>query len=153
MKDESQAFILHPSMITLRPITPEDTDFLYRVYASTRQDELALVDWSEAQKTAFLQMQFNAQSTDYFKNYPQAQFQIILLDGASIGRLYVDRRDKAIHILDIALLPEYRNRGIGSGLLKEILGEGVQMNLPVTIHVDMFNPALRLYQLLRFLEL
>jgi ribosomal protein S18 acetylase RimI-like enzyme len=138
-------------MITLRPVTPEDMDFLYEVYASTRQEEMALVaDWSEAQKTAFLQMQFNAQSTDYSKNYPEAQFQIILRDGAPIGRLYVDWRTKEIHILDISLLPEYRNQGIGSGLLKEILNEGVQAGRRVTIHVEMFNPALRLYARLGF---
>src|SRR5204863_10048783 len=106
-------------MIALRPITPEDMDFLCRVYASTRQDEMALVtDWSEAQKTAFLQMQFNAQHAHYAEHYAHAQFQIILLDGAPIGRLYVDRRVKEIRIVDISLLPEYRNRGIGSGLLK-----------------------------------
>lgn len=157
MKDERNpsSFInftqsVHTLMITLRPLTSEDTDFLYQVYASTREAELALVDWPEAQKTAFLQMQFNAQHTDYSKNYPEAQFQIILLDGAPIGRLYVDRDLKEIRIVDISLLPEYRNRGIGSGLLKEILNEGAQAGLSVSIHVEMFNPALRLYDRLGF---
>jgi ribosomal protein S18 acetylase RimI-like enzyme len=154
MKDEkslhNSSFIIHPLMISLLPITPEDMDFLYRVYASTRTEELALVDWPEAQKTAFLQMQFNAQTAHYAEHYPNAQFQIILLEGTPIGRLYVDRWVKEIRIVDISLLPEYRNRGIGSGLLKEILNEGAQAGLPVTIHVEMFNPALRLYDRLGF---
>jgi len=138
-------------MITLRPITPEDLNFLCQVYASTRQEEMALVtDWSEAQKTAFLKMQFNAQHAHYTEHYARAQFQIILLEGMPIGRLYVDRRTKEIRIVDISLLPEYRNQGIGSGLLKEILNEGAQASLPVTIHVEMFNPALRLYDRLGF---
>src|SRR5262245_25216682 len=125
--------------ITLRPITPEDLDLLCAVYASTRQEELALaVDWSEAQKTAFVQMQFNAQHQYYSEHYARAQFQIILLDGAPIGRLYVDRWAKEIRIVDISLLPDYRNRGIGSGLLKAIMNEGAQAGLPVTIHVEMF---------------
>lgn len=137
--------------ITLRPITPEDMDFLCQVYTSTRQEEMALVtDWSEAQKAAFLQMQFNAQHAHYAEHYPRAQFEIILLDGTPIGRLYVDRRVKEIRIVDITLLPEYRNRGIGSGFLKEIMNEGTQTGLPITIHVEMFNPALRLYDRLGF---
>src|SRR5688572_13925507 len=138
-------------MITLRPITPDDMEFLCQVYASTRQEEMALVtDWSEAQKTAFLQMQFNAQHAHYAEHYSRARFQIILLNGVPIGRLYIDRRTKEIRIVDIALLPEYRNQGIGSGLLKEILAEGEQAGLPVTIHVELFNPALRLYERLGF---
>ncbi len=145
------SFILHTLMITLRPITPADQDFLYQVYASTRQEEMALVtDWSEVQKTAFLQMQFNAQQAHYAEHYAQAKFEIILLDDTPIGRLYVDRRMKEIRIVDISLLPEYRNRGLGSGLLKNILNEGAQAGLPVTIHVEMFNPALRLYDRLGF---
>ena len=137
--------------MTLRPITSQDMDFLCKVYVSTRQEEMALVtDWSEAQKTAFLQMQFDAQHAYYSEHYSRAQFQIILLDGAPVGRLYVDRRVKEIRIVDIALLPEYRSQGIGSDLLKEILKEGAQAGLPVTIHVEMFNPALRLYDRLGF---
>jgi ribosomal protein S18 acetylase RimI-like enzyme len=137
--------------ITLRPITSEDMDFLCQVYASTRQEEMALVtEWSQAQKTAFLQMQFNAQHAYYAEQYARAQFEIILLEGTPIGRLYVDRRMKEIRIVDISLLPDYRRRGIGSGLLKEILNEGAQASLPVTIHVEMFNPALRLYDRLGF---
>jgi len=137
-------------MLTLRPITPDDRDFLYRVYASTREQELAQVDWDAAQKAAFLRMQFDAQYQDYQKNYSQARFQIILLDGQPIGRLYVDRWANEIRIVDIALLPEYRNRGLGTGYLKDILAEGQRAGLPVTIHVERFNPALHLYERLGF---
>ncbi len=123
---------------------------MYRVYASTRQEELVRVPWDEAQKSTFLKMQFDAQHWYYLENYPRAKFQIILREGVPIGRLYVDRRKKEIRIVDIALLPEYRRRGIGSALLKEILEEGRRINLPVTIHVEEFNPAMRLYDRLGF---
>ena len=136
--------------IALRPITPEDKDFLYRVYASTRTAELAQVDWDEARKSAFLHMQFDAQHLYYTENYAHAQFQIVLLDGAPIGRLYVDRRAAGIRIVDIALLPEHCGQGIGSHLLREILAEGQARGVPVTIHVERFNPALRLYERLGF---
>jgi ribosomal protein S18 acetylase RimI-like enzyme len=135
---------------TLRPITPEDEGLLYRVYASTRQDELAVADWDDGQKEAFLEMQFAAQHAFYMGQFPQAAFQIILLDGEPIGRLYVDRREDEIRIIDIALLAEHRNRGIGSTFLKDILAEGRQEGLPVRIHVEQYNPALRLYARLGF---
>lgn len=136
--------------ITLRPITPEDEAFLCRVYASTREEELAVVPWDEAQKAAFLQMQFQAQHAFYAANYTRAQFDVILLDDVPVGRLYVDRREHEIRIVDIALLPDYRRQGIGTLLLQEILAEGAVRGVPVTIHVEMNNPALALYRRLGF---
>jgi len=140
-------------MITLRPIIPSDQDFLYRVYASTREEELEQVNWNEAQKTAFIRMQFNAQHRYYAENYPQAKFQIILLNGEPAGRLYVDWRKAEIRIIDITLLPAFRGQGIGSRLLNEILAEGQARGMPVTIHVERFNPALRLYKRLGFQQI
>ncbi len=136
--------------ITFRPITAEDEPFLYRLYASTRQAELALTDWSEEQKQSFLQMQFSAQHQYYQEHYSDTTFDLILVDGCAAGRLYVARWPEEIRIVDIALLPEWRNKGIGSGLLEALLQEGAQQNLPVRIHVEAFNPALRLYYRLGF---
>jgi ribosomal protein S18 acetylase RimI-like enzyme len=136
--------------ITLRPITPDDEALLYRVYASTREDEMALVDWDDAQKEAFVRMQFTAQHSHYQQHYPDAAFEIIMVDEQPAGRLYVDRWPKEIRIVDIALLPEYRNAGIGTTLLKGILEEAVQSGKPVSIHVERFNPAMRLYERLGF---
>jgi ribosomal protein S18 acetylase RimI-like enzyme len=137
-------------MLSLRPARPEDREFLYRVYAGTRAEELALTDWSDAQKEDFLRMQFNAQDAYYTQHYPGARFQVIEHAGQPIGRLYLDRWADQVRIVDIALLPEWRNRGFGSRLLQDIIAEAEQAGLPVTIHVEMFNPALRLYQRLGF---
>jgi ribosomal protein S18 acetylase RimI-like enzyme len=136
--------------VTLRSIQPKDQDFLYQVYASTRTEELAVTDWDEGQKQGFLQMQFMAQHRHYQEHYPAAAFQVIVQHGQPIGRLYVDRWQHEIRIVDIALLPEHRGAGIGSSLLKDILAEGAQTGKPVTIHVEQFNPALRLYERLGF---
>jgi ribosomal protein S18 acetylase RimI-like enzyme len=136
--------------IELRSAEREDEAFLYRVYASTRTDELAVLDWSEAQKEAFLQMQFTAQHRHYHNHYPDAAYQIILVNGVPAGRLYVDRREDEILLIDIALLPEYRNNGIGTALLSELLAEADVTGKPVRLHVEPFNPALRLYQRLGF---
>lgn len=136
--------------ITLRPVTPGDEAFLYRVYASTRTRELASLDWDNAQKEAFLQMQFAAQHRFYLEQFPQAEFRIVYLDGEPIGRLYADRRDDEIRIVDLALLPEHRNQGTGTTLLREILTEGQRTGLPVRIHVEGRNPAMSLYHRLGF---
>src|SRR5690242_17194357 len=94
--------------LSLRPITAEDEAFLYQVYSTTRDDELALVDWTDDQKVAFLRMQFEAQHRFYLSEFAEAAYDVILLDGQPIGRLYVDRRPDEICILDIALLREHR---------------------------------------------
>src|SRR5436190_17653520 len=100
--------------ITFRPIKAEDMEFLYRVYASTREEELAQVNWGAEQKKAFLRMQFNAQHKYYQESYPKASYDIILDEGREIGRLYVDRNENDINIIDIALLPEFKGKGIGT---------------------------------------
>ena len=139
--------------LTLRPITPDDEPFLYRVYAGTREDELAPLSWDEAQKQAFLTMQFTAQHRYYQEQYPEAAFQIILLEGRPVGRLYVARWPDEIRIVDIALLPDYRSAGIGTSLLKDLLAEAESAGKPVRIHVERFNPARRLYDRLGFTQI
>ena len=134
----------------LRPSTLDDEQFLYRLYASTREDELAVVPWSESEKETFLTMQFNAQHTFYHQQFNEAEFLIIEQDNEPIGRLYLDRRDDEIRIVDIALLPTHRNRGIGTAYLESILEEGQAAGLPVRIHVESNNTALRLYERLGF---
>lgn len=136
--------------LALRPIGPEDQPFLYQIYASTRMEELASLGWSAAQQAAFLTQQFSAQHQYYQANYVGADFQIILVNGQQVGRLYVDRGAEEIRLIDIALLPEYRNDGIGSRLLNDLLAEAAQAGKPVRIHVEKFNPALRLYERLGF---
>ena len=138
---------------SLRPIQAEDEALLFEIYASTRTEEMALVDWSDAQKEAFLRMQFAAQHQHYQKAFPDARFDIILSGDQPIGRLYVHRRPDELHIIDITLLPEHRNQGVGSSLLKELLAEAQEAGNPVRIHVEHNNPALQLYKRLGFTEI
>lgn len=138
------------AQLSLRPIVPDDQEFLYRVYASTRESEFAPLGWSRSELEAFLHMQFTAQHTYYQQQFSSASYQIILLDGEPVGRLYLDYRTDSLHIIDIALLTAFRNQGIGTRFLREILAEGGKRNLPVRLHVESSNPAQRLYQRLGF---
>lgn len=138
--------------VTLRPITDADLDFLHRLYATTREDELAQVDWTQEQKAAFVSQQFHAQHRYWQENYTNASWDVIELDGTPIGRLYVARWPNDIRIVDIALVPEQRGGGIGTGLLRELLAEGDASGRKVSIHVEIFNPARRLYERLGFVQ-
>jgi ribosomal protein S18 acetylase RimI-like enzyme len=136
--------------LRLRPITPEDDLFLRRLFASTRAEELAITGWNDEQKAAFCRMQFDAQSAHYRKHYADASFDVIERDGEAAGRLLVWRSEKEILIVDIALLPEHRGAGIGTQLLRELQDQAKAAGKPLTIHVERFNRALKLYERLGF---
>jgi len=136
--------------ITLRPALPEDEAFLCAVYASTRRDELAACGWDQAQQEAFLQMQFNCQRQSYGWQYPRAEHQVILRDGQPVGRIIVHRTEEEILLVDIALLPEHRNAGIGGALVRDLFAEASTAGKPVRLHVERFNRARQLYERLGF---
>jgi ribosomal protein S18 acetylase RimI-like enzyme len=136
--------------VTKRTALSTDRAFLERVYASTRADELKLTDWTDLQKAAFTSQQFAAQDAYYRQHYPTAEFLVIELDGQPAGRLYVDRWVREIRIMDIALLAEFRRRGLGTALLRELMEEAQRSQKSLSIHVEKFNPALALYQRLGF---
>jgi ribosomal protein S18 acetylase RimI-like enzyme len=126
-------------------------EFLLRIYRSTREEELAMiVDWTAEMKDAFIRQQFGAQHVWYQEHYPGASFDIILVDSVPAGRLYVHRRPNEIRLVDIAFLPEFRNGGSGTSILRDLLAEGEAAGKPVTIHVEIYNPAMRLYERLGF---
>ena len=136
--------------VHLRAATEEDDPFLYQVYASTRAEEMARVPWNEAQKAAFLRMQWEAQQLHYRTHNPNSTHDIILLDTETVGRIYVSRRETEIRILDITILPEYRNRGVGTPLIEELMREAALARLPLNIFVESFNPSVRLFERLGF---
>lgn len=132
--------------ISLRVATPDDEAFLFDVYASTRFEELEATGWDDNQKLAFIRMQFMVRE----RTYPEVDSKIILLNGRPVGRMMVDRNDEAVLLRDIALLTEYRNAGIGSRLLGELMNEAAAAGKPVTLHVVATSPAVRLYERLGF---
>jgi ribosomal protein S18 acetylase RimI-like enzyme len=138
------------SDVALRPVVPEDQAFLARVYASTRDVELEPMPWTAQEKAAFLAQQFAAQSVHYERHYADASFDVILVEGEPAGRLIITRSETALHVVDIALLPEHRGRGIGSGLLQAAIAEAGERL--VSIHVEVTNRARSLYARLGFVS-
>ncbi len=135
---------------TFRPITDADIEFLARLYASTRADEMAVVPWSDEEKATFLRSQFEAQHRFYQDTFRDAEFDLVLDGDDPIGRLYLDRRADEHRLIDIALLPEHRGRGLGTILMRRVLDEAAAAGKMVRIHVEHNNPAMRLYRRLGF---
>jgi ribosomal protein S18 acetylase RimI-like enzyme len=136
--------------VTLRPVDADDERFLLRVYAGTREEELAPVPWSAEQKAAFVAHQFAAQSAHYAQHYAGLTADVILLGGVPAGRLLVARWAEEIRIVDISILPEFRGGGAGSVLLRELLAEAEAAGKRLSIHVERENRALGLYERLGF---
>jgi ribosomal protein S18 acetylase RimI-like enzyme len=133
--------------IALRAVQPEDEDFLLRVYAASRADEMALVDWDETQKLSFLRSQFEAQAAQYHGRFPDAEYSIILYGERPVGRFWIGRTPEQIRLLDIAILPEFQNRGVGAALLKSLVAESEATAKPLRHMVFKLNTAaLRFYE-------
>lgn len=108
--------------------------------------------WTPAQQEAFLRMQFNARLRWHELVYAQIDHQLVLVDEQPAGRILIAREANGLRLVDIALLAEYRNRGIGTQLLRDLISRSEKENLPLRLQVDKSNPALRLYQRLGFVK-
>lgn len=137
--------------LALRPESDADIPFLGTLYASTRMEELAATSWAEAQKAAFLDMQFQAQRAHYRRHYPEADWLVLERGGERIGRLYIERWPSQHRIIDIAFLPEHCGKGFGTALLDDLIDEASAVGKAVSIHVEKNNPARRLYLRLGFM--
>ena len=141
------------SGLTKRSIVAGDEPYLRRLYASTREAELALVDWPPEAKEAFVRMQFDAQDRHYRAVHASASFDVVLWRGEPAGRLIVARYPGEIRVVDITLAPEVRGRGLGSALLGEVVAEAQAAGMPVRLSVEPWSRALALYRRLGFVTL
>jgi ribosomal protein S18 acetylase RimI-like enzyme len=136
----------------LRPSLPEDRDFLFRLYASTRLEEIRGFGWTTAQQDAFFRMQFNAQQQWYQATYSTAEHQIIEQDHEPIGRIIIQREAGTWRLLDISLLPEHRGKGIGGECIRGLVEECCAAGAVLQLQVVNTNPAQRLYTRLGFIK-
>lgn len=132
--------------LRFRPVEPGDREFLGELYWDVRREELAPIDWPEQAKRDFVQQQYDLQHAHYVKNYPGADLLLIAHGDESIGRVYVFRSAREIRLMDIALAPAWRNRGIGTRLIEELIDEASRRGHALTLHVEPNNPAQRLYR-------
>jgi ribosomal protein S18 acetylase RimI-like enzyme len=125
--------------ITLRPATDEDEEFLFALFDSARGVELAMLP--EPLRTQLMKQQFAGQMQTYAARYSSREHQIILVDGDSAGRVWVHESDTELRVVDIALLPEYRSRGIGGSLYRDLLDRAASAGKAVRCAVASNNPG------------
>lgn len=132
-------------MIELRIVVQGDESFIEKVYRSTREEELKLTNWPEEQKRAFIMMQSMAQEAEYRSKFSNASFQVIMFRQKPAGRFYTWEGENEIRLIDITLLPEFRGKGIGGSLLKQLISLSEKSGKKISLHVDPANPAIELY--------
>jgi len=136
----------------LREEVEADLPFLRRLYLSTRWEELAITQWTAEQKTAFLESQFALQRHHYRTYYASTEWGVLQQHGEPAGRLYLYREPKHLNVVDVALLPEWRGRGVGTALMQAVCAAARAEGKTVTIAVEKYNPAQTLYRRLGFQE-
>jgi ribosomal protein S18 acetylase RimI-like enzyme len=136
----------------MRPETGADTEFLLLLYLSVRWPELEATNWPDAAKHAFLQSQFQIQTQQYRANYPGMERWVVESGAGPVGRMYLLLTDAELRLVDLALLPDWRNRGVGTAQLRELGRQADKLGKPLRLHVEQHNPALRLYRRLGFEE-
>jgi ribosomal protein S18 acetylase RimI-like enzyme len=133
------------SGIVLRPALEADAAFIAAVYATTRAEELAAVDWTPENRKTFTDWQSRQQEGHYALHYPGAE-RLVIERGEPIGRIYVDSAGSEVRLMEVTLLPASRNQGIGTRLLLELLAYADLLGKPASLHVEPFNPAKRMYE-------
>ena len=139
-----------PVGMGFRVETESDVPFLRELYGSTRAEELERVDLSDELKQAFVDQQFTAQREQYRKHYPGAAFLVVKRENVPIGRLYIHRTRHEVRLMEVTLLQNLRRQGLGTQLMQRLVDWSDALGLPVTLHVEPFNPAQRLYLRLGF---
>jgi len=138
--------------VTLRDARGEDGEFLFQLFSSTREEELAAVPWTEEEKEVFLRMQFDAQTRHYSAAFPHMDYKIILVDDNRAGRVLTTRLPGDLHVIDIAISPSCRNLGIGTMLIRKLKSDAERENLVLSLYVEVYNRARILYERLGFVE-
>jgi len=141
--------IISPN-IKLRAVQPEDEAFLISVYGSSREQELAMVPWTDEQRRAFVKFQYTAQLNFYQTEFPNSEHWVIVADGEPVGRLFLDRREAQIRILDITILTPHRGKGIGLPVIRYVMDEAAAGGKSVGINLDLFSTSQPTFERLGF---
>src|SRR6266478_738302 len=148
---ENQLSLPRGGSVTFRSVTAADEEFLLALYGGTRADELAQVQWGEGQQELFVRWQYDLQRREYDARFADAKYEVILVDGSPAGRIWVGTDNEQIRLLDIALLPEFQNRGVGTLLIGRLIHESTRVGKPLRHMVFVLNnDAHRFYERLGF---
>ncbi|MEV6026342.1 GNAT family N-acetyltransferase [Streptomyces sp. NPDC052036] len=127
--------------ITFRVQEDADNEFLRRLFAAVLDAALGLHAWPERERECMLRLQYDARERDWGKRHPPGRLEIIEADGVPAGRIRLSQpeADASRRVVDLAVLPGFRRRGLASAALVRH-GEEFRLNVSRTN-----LPAQRLY--------
>ena len=140
-------------ILTLRPSRADDQEFLYRLFCSVHSEKLNLALLSVEERNRLIGLMYQGFAGHYSTIGPAADDRIVLLNNECIGRMILLQTREEIRLADLAILPQYRQRGIGTALIGQLQTESLMSNRPVRLHVARFDRASRLYQRLGFYKI
>ena len=133
---------------------PADAPFLAALYASTRGDLLGDGSADPVFAAQLIAMQQRLQTRDYAARFPTAEVVLLEHAGLPFARLVVHTNAARIRLVDIALLPAARGRGLGGRILQALQQWARRRALPLSLAVHPGNHgARRLYAGLGFLAI
>lgn len=139
-----------PHSIGMRPACPKDIDFLFDLYANTQPNVPEPSPCEEPVENSAAWAEFLLYNQHLRELYPQADFQIILLNGIRAGQLIVNRLTSEIFIVDLTLLPAYADTDICQYVLRDLLSEATLAQKPVRASINSVSPLVNSYQQLGF---
>lgn len=150
MYNEAATPALTTVPLHIRPAEPADQAFFTELYRSTRDELLALIA-DPRYIDGIIAMQHQAQLAAYRNSYPDALYQVLELDGLAAGRLVTASVAGALRVVDIAVLPAMRGRGVAGEALCRLQRQAAQQGRDLTLAVRRDRAvARRLYAALGF---
>ena len=134
----------------MRPTGATDKAFLFRVFCSAQEGKFGSLSLPAVEKEQLLRMEFTAQLGQYHDQYPDADFNLLIVDDIPVGNFYAQYGPEEFVLIDITLLPEQRNSGVGTQLVRDLIAKANAARKPLHAHVLKANPAWRLWQRLGF---
>lgn len=139
--------------VSRRAANENDRIFVQKLYVATRRAEFTGIGWDAAQIENFLVMQFDLQSRAYAMQFPGAAHSVIEFEKKAVGRLIVYSGAEETRLVDIAILPEFRGRGIGIFTMRELQREATAENKTLVLRVLKTNDrAVAFYEKLGFVR-
>lgn len=127
------------NIVSLCPVEPSHTDFLLKLFNECRPDLELIGGINEKQKEDIIFQQFTLEQEQLIKMYPDVEFNVVMLNEKPVGRIYIHHGETADRILEIGLLAEYRNLGIGRKLITTAIENAIKKNKSVRLQVAWFN--------------
>lgn len=147
-------------MLELRDASGHDEPWLKQLFVLSQPAMEALAALPGDIGETLVAMQYSARQAHFQAHWPRAVQRVIewrdggepgrAPGGQTVGALWADEGSQGIHVLDIAVLPAWRGRGIGTRCLQDLIASAARRHLPVTLQVASDSPARRLYERLGF---